>query len=450
MRLSLLIVALLICNMLPAQVTVKGTVKHAKDSVIVFIETGGFTNITRTWRDKRYKAHIDKNNRFSITLPEQDINRWLIKTEKGYQFFDLIKGRNIELVADFSRSNPLTATGSNAGDFNYLTYAGSRDKRNEVYWRGIKSKNMDSVLLVRKQIAAMDIAELDHYKQTHNMSEVYYQWIKSRYRYEPYERTYVENMDHKEAITDAMLSRLIEEGIDNDYAALNTLEYNDLVGVYMNKKFTDSGIAYTPQAYFHFATGGLLQGKTHDVYLTRVVSLFVKVDDSIYNPIFNQYCDTVKDEILKNYVVEERKAYLNSLQQKDEHISQYASLYEIFNKYKGKAIYVDFWASWCVSCRAEMPAAAQLKEQLKNGGVVFVYLGYKDTEKAWLKARQELDIEGEHYLLSDTLIKEAEEAFNISGIPHYVIIDKAGNIVNRHANRPHAAYEALSDLLKKN
>ncbi|HRN55984.1 MAG TPA: TlpA disulfide reductase family protein [Agriterribacter sp.] len=450
MRSLLLIVALLACNLLPAQVTIKGAVKHAEDSVIVFVETGGFTNITRTWRDKRYKAKIDKNKRFVITLPEEDINRWLIKTKKGYQFFDLVKGKDIEVVADFSRANPLTATGSNAGDFNYLTYAARKDKRDKAYRNGIRSKNMDSVLLLKKQIAAMDIATLDHYKQTHNMSQVYYNWIRSRYRYEPYERICVENIDSTGAITDAMLSRLTEEGIDNDYAALNTLEYNDLVDVYMGKKFMDAGIIYTPQAYLQFATGGLLQGKTRDVYLTRVVCLFVKADDSIYNPIYDQYNTIVKDEHIKHYVIKEREAHLGSLQQKRAHISQYASLNEIFNKYRGKLIYIDFWASWCIPCRVEMPAAAELKKRLHNDNIVFVYLGYKDKEGPWLKARQDLDIEGEHYLLNDTLVKEAEEAFNINGIPHYVIIDKAGNIVNSRADRPHAVYNELSKLLEKN
>lgn len=157
MKGSLLIAALLICHILPAQVTIKGTVKHAKDSVIVFVETGGFTNITRRWRDRRYKALIDKNNRFVITLPEQDIDRWLIKTEKGYQFFDLIKGKDIEVVADFSHRNPLTAISSNAADFNYLTYAYSRDKRDKAYWNGIRGRNIDSVLSLRNSRSGLPI-----------------------------------------------------------------------------------------------------------------------------------------------------------------------------------------------------------------------------------------------------------------------------------------------------
>lgn len=447
MRNLLSIAILLISNLLYGQVVVKGSVKNAKDSVIVFRETGGFTNITRTWRDKRYKARIDKNNRFSIILPEQDINRWLIETEEGYQFFDLIKGKNIELIADFSKANPLTAIGSNADDFNYLTY--SNNKRDDVDWKGINNKNIDSVLLVRKQIADNQIRELNSYKRTHNMSDVYYKWIKSKYLYEPYERTSVENIDNNNPISDVVLSKLLEKGIQDDYAALNTLEYNDLIGIYIRKKFTDAKIKFTPQAYFDFATNAL-KGKTRDVFLNRLVAPAAKFADSIYGPLYKQYDEIVKDNFLKNYVIKARNEYITSLKQKSEQIIQYASLNEIFSKYSGRVIYVDFWASWCIPCRSEMPRAADLKKQLKGKDVAFVYLGYKDTENAWLKARKDLDIEGEHYLLDDKLRKEADEAFNISGIPHYVIIDKAGNIVNKHADRPCDVYEQLSNLVDKN
>ncbi|MBX3254823.1 MAG: TlpA family protein disulfide reductase [Chitinophagaceae bacterium] len=446
---ALLLIALLpICNILSGQVTIKGTVKHAKDSVIVFKETDGFTNITRTWRDKRYKAIIDKNNRFTITLPEQDINRWLIETENGYQFFDLAKGKNMELVADFSWVKPLKAIGENADDFNYLTYVSGRNKPDKSYQKRIRSKNIDSVLFWRKQMAVRNIQLLDQYKRAHNMSDVYYNWIKSKYMYEPYERTGVENIDNKDSISSTALSKLLEPGINSDYAALNTREYNDLVEVYIRKKFMDAAIEYTPHAYFTLATD-LLQAKTRDVCLTRFTARFIQTVDSIYNPVYEKYNELVKDSALKNYIVRERNDYLDLQKQKGENISQYSSLNEIFGKYKGRVMYVDFWASWCIPCRGEMPNAAALKKQLSGKDVVFVYLGYRDTEKAWLKAREDLDIQGEHYLLSNKLIKEAEEAFNISGIPHYVIIDKAGNIVNKRAERPGFVYRQLSGLINK-
>ena len=449
MKAMLLMVTLLLCNLLPAQVVITGTVKHAKDSVIIFKETDGFTNITRAWRDKIYKAHIDKSNHFTIILPEQDINRWLIETENGYQFFDLVKGNNIELVADFSKKKPLKAIGKNAADFNYLTYVSDKNRPDKEYNTGIRSRNIDSVLFWRKKMAVRKINMLDQYRHTQNMSEVYYNWIKSRYTYEPYERAYVENIINKDSISDGLLAKLLEKGIADDYAALNTVEYNDLVDVYMRKAFAKTKVEPSLQAYFDFSVGDLLQSKTRDVNVTRVMSWFVKADDSSYSAAFKKYDAIVKDPAIKNHIVRERNEYLEPAKLKRENIDQYASLNTIFSKYKGKVIYVDFWASWCVPCRSEMPHSSALKKQLNNKDVVFLYLGYRDTEKAWLKAREDLEIEGEHYLLDNILIKEAEEAFNINGIPHYAIIDKTGNIVSKHADRPDHVYQQLLTLAKK-
>lgn len=440
---------LLTGNSLLCQVTIKGIAKHAKDSIIVFKEADMFTNITRTIRDKRYKARIDKNNRFTITLPEQNINRWLIKTENGYQFFDLVKGEDVELIADFSKPSPLTAISGNAADFNYMTYAQHKEKKDKLHSKDLGGMNMDSILLFRKQMATNKQNVLDKYKLTHNMSGAYYKWIQSRYRYEPYERTYVENIDKGDTISNTMLLHLLELGINDDYAALNTIEYNDLVELYMREKARSVKIEPTLQAYFNFSKGNYLQGNTKEVHQTRVITWFMRADDSIYNSVYKTYDEIVKDTIIKSYVIKERKEYQKLQESGAEHISKYTTLNEIFSRYRGKVVYIDFWASWCAPCRSEMPDAAALKQQLKNKDVVFIYMGYRDKEKAWLKAREDLAIEGEHYLLSDKLMKEANEAFDISGIPHYVIIDRDGNVVNKHAGRPQQVYEQLFKLAEK-
>jgi hypothetical protein len=96
-----------------------------------------------------------------------------------------------------------------------------------------------------------------------------------------------------------------------------------------------------------------------------------------------------------------------------------------------------------------MPNAAILKEKLKGKDIEFLYLGYNDKEKAWLKAREQLGIQGEHYLLNDKMIKEADELFAINGIPHYAIIDKDGKIISKSADRPSDAYKELLNLLNK-
>ncbi|WP_460685436.1 TlpA family protein disulfide reductase [Niabella aquatica] len=437
-----------------AQVKISGTAKNYNDTVFFISEPGGFYNYTRAWRDNSVKIKIEKNGRFEAIIPETSINTWYIKTGKGNQFFDLISGKNIELVADFSQASPLMAVGSNSANFNYSSYAIDRIRKNDTY-KKLNSKiggaNIDSALFYRKEIAVLKLNVLNNYKKYHPISDAYYKWLRSGYLYEPYERTLVENISNKNSVDENTLKKIIEKGTNDEYAALNTSGYNDLIDFYIRTKYMQkSNGEGTIDGYFDFAVNSnLIKGNTRDVSLSRLMYLMRTAPDSQYVPIFKKYDRIVSNKKMKQAVIYARDDYSKSVVPLKPDFARAKSITEIFAKYKGSVIYVDFWASWCVPCRAEMPDAGALKDKLKGKNVVFLYMGYNDKEKAWAKARNQLNIEGEHYLLDEKTVKEADEVFGINGIPHYAIIDRDGNIVNKRADRPNDVYQELLTQIEK-
>jgi thiol-disulfide isomerase/thioredoxin len=452
MKTILAALAIFLTVNLSAQVTITGVVKNLDDSTFYIVEQG-FDNINRTaWRGNKIKVSIDSTGHFKATIPEKAIDYWILKWKNGHQFFDLVKGHDLEVVADFSRETPFTAIGSHADDFNYQVYESDNMDENlqKRYDRIKKKDNIDSILLRRKEYAAFKRQLLTKYKSTHKMSDAYYKWLYSKYTYEPYDRTIVENIDNQDSLDDKAFYALFENGVNDDYAALNTIEYNDLIRFYMYRKFQQAKVDTSSRnAFFNFALGNTLKGNTKDVFLTRIVASHFKVPDSIYLPLFNQYNKVVKNKMLKQYVIEKRNEFWNPSPAKGGYISKASSLKEIFGKYKGNVIYVDFWASWCAPCRSQMMGGDTLKHKLAGKNVVFLYLGCRDSEAAWLKARNEMEVKGEHYLLSPKLMKEAEDLFGIDGIPHYAIIDKDGKIIIKNADNPFVAYEQLIQVLEK-
>jgi thiol-disulfide isomerase/thioredoxin len=438
-----------------AQVEVTGTVKNYNDSIFYINETGGVQNFTRVWRDNRAKVIIDKSRHFKVTIPEESIGAWYIKTENGNQIFEIVNRENLELIADFSKPSPLYAIGENADDFNYSAFLHDSIRKyysDNNFFEKIRDKNIDNVLKYRKQFASFKTDLLNRYRSSHKMSDVYFNWLRSQYTYEPYERTVVENITNPDSLDDATVSKIMEKGITDEYAALNTSEYNDLIDFYISSRIKKVNRNLTLNDRFDFvADNDILTGGTKEVYLSRFMAFLIKTPDSIYNPLFNKYDKIVHNETMKQYVVSRRNDYVTPTSRSAVSVDsgRANSIPDIFKKYKGKVIYVDFWASWCVPCRAEMPNAANLKEKLKGKKIVFLYFGYNDKEKAWLKARNQLSIEGEHYLLNEKLIKEADELFGINGIPHYAIIDKDGKVVNKQADRPSNAYQELLSLIEK-
>lgn len=122
-----------------------------------------------------------------------------------------------------------------------------------------------------------------------------------------------------------------------------------------------------------------------------------------------------------------------------------------FAKYKGKVIYVDFWASWCGPCRQEFPFSkkihAALTEKQKKS-IVFLYISIDEDPNNWKNAVEKLQLDnGEHGYSEGGWASEVVKKYQINGIPRYMIIDKNGTIVQPDAVRP-SGPTTLDTLLK--
>ncbi len=112
------------------------------------------------------------------------------------------------------------------------------------------------------------------------------------------------------------------------------------------------------------------------------------------------------------------------------------SFQDILDLYKGKVVYLDFWASWCRPCKNQMPYSKKIKEQFKDKDVVFVYISSDRDPKAWRNGVSQLNIEGENYLTNGKVYNGYNSRFNVRTIPRYILIDKEGNVVSDNAKRP--------------
>lgn len=120
---------------------------------------------------------------------------------------------------------------------------------------------------------------------------------------------------------------------------------------------------------------------------------------------------------------------------------------EIMKRYKGKVVYVDFWATWCGPCRAGMEQIKPLKEELTSEDIAFVYItGPTSPLGTW--ANMIPDIKGEHYRVSSDEWNYLSSKFNIIGIPHYMLVGKNGEIINPHLDHM-GNTELKAELLKR-
>jgi len=116
---------------------------------------------------------------------------------------------------------------------------------------------------------------------------------------------------------------------------------------------------------------------------------------------------------------------------------------------KGKYVYVDVWATWCGPCKAEIPFLKEVEKAYHGKNIEFVSISVdvaKDHDK-WMEMVKEKELGGIQIFANNDWKSEFVQAYKINGIPRFILIDPAGNIVSADAPRPSS--EELKSLLNE-
>jgi thiol-disulfide isomerase/thioredoxin len=97
---------------------------------------------------------------------------------------------------------------------------------------------------------------------------------------------------------------------------------------------------------------------------------------------------------------------------------------------KGSVIYIDFWGTWCGPCLVAMREAEPFVKRLKDN-VAFVYLCLDSEQDGWEKTSKIMGIAKHNYFLNARQSADMRSAFEIQGIPFYMLIDKNGTIIKK-------------------
>jgi peroxiredoxin len=196
-------------------------------------------------------------------------------------------------------------------------------------------------------------------------------------------------------------------------------------------------------------TGKILYSALCQIVVSAISSSPDNEIDSLYND-FMVVCpdQELKDEVKKRY--DTHKKLTISKPAPDFTLPDINGKKVSLKDLRGKVIYVDFWASWCGPCLAEMPNSKKLREKFAGRDVVFLYISMDTDLDNWRKAITRYEINGLN-LISVGFDSEVPKQYDINAIPSYFIIDRSGSIFHNRAESPgnEGAAEQIEKALAK-
>lgn len=225
---------------------------------------------------------------------------------------------------------------------------------------------------------------------------------------------------------------------------------------------------YTAFQADRYLTKQLLNMPYGDRFLTGLV--YRKVDLSS-RPTFEQQVAAIPEDVLKGQFVvgrlESSRSY-NDFQEMNSAFNKYFTLEEqkqraaaveaklvetktgvpafkfaypdvtgkkvALDDLKGKLVLVDLWATWCGPCRAEEPHWEKLNEEYKDKSVAFVGVSVDQDKPKWEEYVKTKHMKGLQIHAGTN--NELSNAYKVTGIPRYILIDKAGNLISADSPRP--------------
>jgi len=230
----------------------------------------------------------------------------------------------------------------------------------------------------------------------------------------------------------------------NDLSNYYALATNAYIQFYMPDTYSNFSKIYNSfvhnesgkwRAYLLSSTIGFFAEKQNRNYFNELLQAIDEAPKYVTDSVYLDYIDKSKkfylsvDEQFPDSVLE--NSFLTPYGKKEN-----LSLKEVLEIYKDKALYIDFWASWCGPCRRDISQSQDTKKYLDENQIEYLYISIDNNEKNWINATNEDKIDRNQFRLNDSknspLLKYLEMAY----IPRYLLINKEHKIKDFAAPGP--------------
>jgi thiol-disulfide isomerase/thioredoxin len=196
----------------------------------------------------------------------------------------------------------------------------------------------------------------------------------------------------------------------------------------LNRKIGKSGFMaeFQDSIFFYYKTQHLANELPPDF---RDILIAQEIVDNLYP---QKRCEYIHSKLIKDFTISliDKREKKPTLDINDYLFPENKLISGIIKNNKGKAIYIDIWATWCGACRTEFPRYKEIINQYGDK-VKFVFLCVSSPEKTYLDVLNSLDFNAEHYFVSAEQYEELKANYEVSSLPHYAFIKPDGTVINK-------------------
>jgi peroxiredoxin len=113
---------------------------------------------------------------------------------------------------------------------------------------------------------------------------------------------------------------------------------------------------------------------------------------------------------------------------KDFHLPDLAGQVYRLQALRGNVVFLNFWATWCVPCRLEMPEMEHLFQAFRNRPFTMLAVAMQQNREHVAPFFKELDL---HYTALLDVEGDASARYGVRGLPTTLLIDCSGHLVGK-------------------
>ncbi|MBO4842922.1 MAG: TlpA family protein disulfide reductase [Bacteroidales bacterium] len=175
------------------------------------------------------------------------------------------------------------------------------------------------------------------------------------------------------------------------------------------------------------------------------------VSDELKNEYLNRYIVATEDTgiVFRQTKPKREKNYTFDLMLEDFNGEQ-VLLQQVVERYSGKNVYVDLWASWCSPCIAEMPFSNRIQSLYNDKDVEFIFISTDKNRANWKRAISDNSVMGtsNHFRVVEASKSQFLQQINFRTIPRYFLLGRNGEMIDSDAPRP-SAITQLTQLINE-